>query len=514
MSTKAALSPSPLSDAVRAVKSGQRSAESLVQESLDRIAAADGKVAAYLSVQGEAALEAARVIDNAVAAGDAATLAKPLLGLPVAVKDNLCTQGVPTTAASKILEGYVPSYDATAVRKLREAGAIIVGKVNMDEFAMGSTTETSAYKVTRNPRNLGHAPGGSSGGSAAAVASGTVLGALGTDTGGSIRQPAAWCGVVGIKPTYGRVSRSGLIAYASSLDCVGPIATCVADAAALLAAIAGPDAASDATAAEPAPLPDFGAVLRGVDAALEGGAGGGRGRPLEGLRVGLISEALTAGGVAPEVAAAARAAADALAALGARIADVSLPRLPQQCAAYYVNALSEASANLARFDGVRYGARARDAASARASLLRTRHDGFGAEVRQRILLGTFSLSAGYADAYYARAQAVRAGLRTDFARAFAGADVLLCPTAPTTAYRLGDFEAKGVASYADDLFTVPASLAGLPALSLPCGVDAAGLPIGVQLIGGAWQEEALVRAAYAYERSTDWRARLPPGLQS
>ncbi|CAM9749016.1 unnamed protein product, partial [Chrysoparadoxa australica] len=401
----------------------------------------------------------------------------PLLGLPVAVKDNLCTAEVPTTAASKILQGYVPSYDATAVARMKDAGAIIIGKTNMDEYAMGSTTETSAYQVTRNPRGLGHAPGGSSGGSAAAVASGSVYASLGTDTGGSIRQPASWCGVVGLKPSYGRVSRKGLIAYASSTDCVGPITTTVMDSAALLSVLAGSDS-NDSTCLTNA-VPDYTALLQACD--FSGG------KPLSGIRVGLIKEAVAfnVGGVEKDVADAVTQATQVLATLGADIVEVSLPKLPEQCAAYYVNVLSEASANLARFDGIRYGYRQPSASSSSEVMLGSRHDGLGTEVKQRIILGAFALSVGYSDAYYKKALAIRASLQSDFAEAFASCDVMVCPTSPTTAYRLGDLQAKGVKSYADDLYTVPASLAGLPALSLPCGIDGQGLPVGLQIIGAA-----------------------------
>ncbi|CAN0236950.1 unnamed protein product [Ascophyllum nodosum] len=489
--------------AAEAVRSGRVSSEQLVIQALERLDEADGEVGAFLSVQGPAAVEAAKRIDRKIKEGCKETLALPLVGVPLGVKDNLCTKGVPTTAASRILEGYRPSYDATVVSKLKQAGGIVLGKTNMDEYAMGSTTETSAYQITRNPRNIEHAPGGSSGGSAAAVASGAVTGALGTDTGGSVRQPASWCGVVGLKPTYGRLSRRGLIAYASSTDCVGPIASTVIDAAALLGVVAGEDHAGDSTGLHEA-VPDYVAILREAEAS-------GGSRPLDGVKVGVIREALVQR-VQPDVAAAVKEAIDMMASLGAEVNEVSLPSLPQQCAAYYVNAFSEASANLARFDGIRYGKRNPEAMSTKEAMLRSRHDGFGDEVKQRIILGTFALSAGYSDKYYKRAQDIRAGLSRDLARVFERLDVLVCPTAPTTAYRLGEVVDKGVDSYADDVFTTPASLAGLPALSIPCGQDRTGLPIGLQLMGKPLSEDVLLGVGAAYEAATDWHRRFEPGL--
>eukprot|EP00903_Cladosiphon_okamuranus_P011723 g11025.t1 len=503
MSTASA--PSPLLEAVEAVRCGRVSSEELVTKALRRLEETEGDVGAFLSVQGRAAVDTARAIDRKVAEGCKDTLALPLLGVPLGVKDNLCTAGVPTTAASRILEGYRPSYDASVVSKLKLAGGIALGKTNMDEYAMGSTTETSAFQVTRNPRNIEHAPGGSSGGSAAAVASGAVTGALGTDTGGSVRQPASWCGVVGLKPTYGRLSRKGLIAYASSTDCVGPIASSVADCAALLGATAGEDRAGDPTAMQQR-VPDYTTLLE--EAAASGGS-----KPLEGIKMGVIREALVER-VQPDVAAAVKEAIDTMTSLGAEVTEVSLPSLPQQCAAYYVTALSEASANLARFDGIRYGQRNSEATSSKEAMLKSRHDGFGVEVRQRIILGTFSLSSGYSDKYYKRAQGIRAGLSRDFSAVFESLDVLVCPTAPTTAYRLGEYAEKGVGVYADDVFTTPASLAGLPALSVPCGQDQAGLPIGVQFMGKSLSEDLLLRVGQAYESATPWHRQLAPGVSA
>ncbi|CAB1117681.1 unnamed protein product [Ectocarpus sp. CCAP 1310/34] len=497
--------PSPLLEAAEAVRSGRISSEELVTQALKRLEEVEGDVGAFLSVQGRAAVDTARSIDRKVAEGCKETLALPLLGVPLGVKDNLCTAGVPTTAASRILEGYRPSYDASAVSKLKLAGGIALGKTNMDEYGMGSTTETSAFQVTRNPRNIDHAPGGSSGGSAAAVAAGVVTGALGTDTGGSVRQPASWCGVVGLKPTYGRLSRKGLIAYASSTDCIGPIASSVADCAALLGAVAGEDRAGDSTSLQQ-PVPDYTALLK--ESAASGGS-----RPLEGIKMGVIREALVER-VQPDVAAAVKEAIDTMASLGADVTEVSLPSLPEQCAAYYVTALSEASANLARFDGIRYGQRNSEATSSKEAMLKSRHDGFGAEVRQRIILGTFSLSSGYSDKYYKRAQAIREGLSRDFSTVFEKLDVLVCPTAPTTAYRLGEYAEKGVGVYADDVFTTPASLAGLPGLSVPCGQDRAGLPIGVQLMGKPLSEDLLLRVGQAYESATPWHRQFAPGVSA
>lgn len=491
-------SPSPALDAVRMVKSGERTAESLVLHSLEKIASEDGVVGAFLSVQGEDALAAARAIDDRVRSGDSSVQSLPLAGLPIAVKDNLCIAGVPTTAGSKMLAGYLPSYDATAVERLRAAGAILIGKTNMDEFGMGSSTENSAYQITRNPRALDRSPGGSSGGSAAAIASGAVLAALGTDTGGSIRQPASWCGVVGLKPTYGRVSRRGLIAYASSTDCVGPLATTVTDCAALVSVMMGADREGDATSR------DVDVPLQEEDllGSLEMLAAQKSSEPLAGIRVGVIKEAFMPGSVQEDVGSAVKLALAVMSDLGAEIVDISLSQLPQQCAAYYVNVLSEASANLARFDGIRYGYRPPSADTTAKVMSGGRHEGFGDEVRRRILLGTFSLSAGYSDAYYKKAQDIRRQLREDFDSAFKRADVFICPTAPTTAYALGEYAAKGVASYADDLFTVPASLAGLPAISVPCGVSSDGLPIGLQVIGPAFGELSVLSVARAFEQQT------------
>jgi aspartyl-tRNA(Asn)/glutamyl-tRNA(Gln) amidotransferase subunit A len=453
---------------------------------LDRIEALDERVGAYLTVARDEALQAASASEARYRTG---TPRSALDGVPVALKDVLCTRGVRTTCASRILERFVPPYDATAVARLRAAGAVLLGKTNMDEFAMGSSTEHSAFRTTRNPWDLNRVPGGSSGGSAAAVAAGLATLGLGTDTGGSVRQPAAFCGVVGLKPTYGRVSRYGLVAFASSLDQIGPLARDVRDAATLLGVIGGHDPADSTAVAEP--VPDYAAAL----------AGGVRG-----LRLGVPREYFVPG-MDPEIARLVRAAIDVLAGLGATIEEVSLPRTDYGLAVYYIVAPAEASSNLARYDGVKYGRRApgRDLIEMTA---RTRASGFGAEVKRRIMLGTYALSAGYYDAYYGRAQKVRTLVSRDFDAAFAKVDLLVAPTTPNVAFPHGE-KADPLAMYLNDVFTVPTSLAGLPAVSVPCGFDARGLPVGLQLIGRAFDEPRVLRAAHAYEQATPWRDRHP-----
>jgi aspartyl-tRNA(Asn)/glutamyl-tRNA(Gln) amidotransferase subunit A len=408
----------------------------------------------------------------------------PLAGVPLAIKDNLCTKGIRTTCSSRMLENFVPPYESTVTERLWQAGGVMLGKTNLDEFAMGSSTETSAFGASRNPWNTDKVPGGSSGGSAAAVAAGECVASLGSDTGGSIRQPAAFCGVVGLKPTYGRVSRYGLVAFASSLDQVGPFTTSVADAAELLQVIAGADP-RDSTCLK-APVPDYRAALS---------------QPVAGLRVGIVRECFEAEGLDPQVKASVMAAAAQLEALGCELVDVSCPRFNDGIATYYVIAPSEASANLARYDGVKYGYRAADAPSLAEMTARSRAEGFGDEVQRRILIGTYALSAGYVDAYYKKAQQVRTLIRRDFDRAFDAVDVLLTPTSPTTAFGFGAHAEDPLAMYLADLLTIPANMAGLPAISLPCGFDLAGLPIGLQLITGVLQEERLLQVAYHYEQS-------------
>jgi len=414
--------------------------------------------------------------------------------VPLAIKDNLCTRGVRTTCSSRMLANFVPPYESTVTERLWRAGAVLLGKTNLDEFAMGSSTETSAFGPSRNPWDPERVPGGSSGGSAAAVAAGSCLAALGSDTGGSIRQPASFCGVVGLKPTYGRVSRYGLVAFASSLDQVGPFSRSVADAAEILQVIAGADP-RDATCLR-APVPDYRSALQ---------------RPVAGLRVGLIQECFSAEGLDPQVKAAVLAAAEQLRSLGCELVEVSCPRFNDGIATYYVIAPSEASANLARYDGVKYGYRAEGCTSLAEMTARSRAEGFGDEVQRRILIGTYALSAGYVDAYYRKAQQVRTLIRRDFDRAFEQVDVLLTPTSPTTAFRFGAHSDDPLAMYLADLLTIPANMAGLPALSLPCGFDDQGLPIGVQLITAVLQEERLLQVAHHYERSARVMDTRPAG---
>ena len=460
---------------------GEVSARELTDHHLNRIAAVDGTVHAYLEVTSDRARADADRIDALRAAGEPLPL---LAGVPLAIKDNLCTKGIRTTCSSRMLETFVPPYESTVTERLWDAGAVLLGKTNLDEFAMGSSTETSAFGPSLNPWNPEKVPGGSSGGSAAAVAAGECVASLGSDTGGSIRQPAAFCGVVGLKPTYGRVSRYGLVAFASSLDQVGPFTTSVADAAELLQVIAGEDP-RDSTCLK-APVPDYRAALT---------------QPVKGLRVGIVRECMEAEGLDPQVKASVQAAAEQLQALGCELVEVSCPRFNDGIATYYVIAPSEASANLARYDGVKYGYRAADAASLAEMTARSRAEGFGDEVKRRILIGTYALSAGYVDAYYKKAQQVRTLIRRDFDRAFDTVDVLLTPTSPTTAFGFGAHSEDPLAMYLADLLTIPANMAGLPAISLPCGFDTAGLPIGVQLITGVLQEERLLQVAWHYEQA-------------
>ncbi|MFM8544030.1 MAG: Asp-tRNA(Asn)/Glu-tRNA(Gln) amidotransferase subunit GatA [Vulcanococcus sp.] len=468
---------------------GEVSARELADQHLSRIEAVEPSVHAYLEVTPERARADADRIDALRAAGEPLP---PLAGVPLAIKDNLCTKGIRTTCSSRMLEHFVPPYESTVTERLWGAGAVLLGKTNLDEFAMGSSTETSAFGPSRNPWNPDKVPGGSSGGSAAAVAAGECVASLGSDTGGSIRQPAAFCGVVGLKPTYGRVSRYGLVAFASSLDQVGPFTTNVADAAELLQVIAGEDP-RDSTCLK-APVPDYRAALQ---------------QPVQGLKVGLVRECFEAEGLDPQVKASVMAAAEQLQSLGCELVDVSCPRFNDGIATYYVIAPSEASANLARYDGVKYGYRAADAASLAEMTARSRAEGFGDEVKRRILIGTYALSAGYVDAYYRKAQQVRTLIRRDFDRAFDTVDVLLTPTSPTTAFGFGAHSEDPLAMYLADLLTIPANMAGLPAISLPCGFDGAGLPIGLQLITGVLQEERLLQVAWHYEQAARVMAQRP-----
>jgi aspartyl-tRNA(Asn)/glutamyl-tRNA(Gln) amidotransferase subunit A len=468
-------------------RSGEATPTRATAEYLDRIAALDPHVRAFLVVTREAALRQAAEADARFRAG---TPRGPLDGVPIALKDVLCTRGVPTTCGSKILERFVPPYDATVARRLFEAGAILLGKLNMDEFAMGSSTEHSAFFTTRNPWDLARVPGGSSGGAAAAIAADLAGLTIGTDTGGSIRQPAAFCGVLGMKPTYGRVSRYGLIAFASSLDQLGPLARDAEDAALMLQVIAGPDP-MDSTAVD-VPVPDYRAALR---------------QGIGGLRLGVPAEYFVEG-TDPEVEHAVREAIAALEKLGARTEPVSLPHTEYGLAAYYVIAPAEASSNLARYDGVKYGLRAPGARDLIDMYSKTRAAGFGAEVKRRLMLGTYVLSAGYYDAYYGQALKVRTLVRRDFDRAFERVDLIVAPTTPGVAFKMGEKE-DPLQMYLNDVFTIPTNLAGLPGVSIPGGFTQGGLPIGLQLIGRAFDEATLLRAAHAYQTVTDWHTRRP-----
>ncbi len=441
---------------------------------------------AYLTVCEPEALEQAHAADRRLGAADAPALC----GIPLAIKDIFATRGVRTTCASRILENFVPPFDGTAIARLRDQGAVFLGKTNMDEFAMGSSTENSAFGPTKNPYDLGRVAGGSSGGSAAAVSADECLAALGTDTGGSIREPASFCGVVGIKPTYSRVSRYGVIAYASSLDQVGPFAKTVRDAAILLGAIAGVDPRDSTCSARP--VPDYERALTG---------------DVTGMRIGVPKEFFVEG-MEREVEDATRAALKQFEAMGARTVEISLPHTEYAIGCYYLIATAEASANLARYDGIRYGLRA-EAATLGELYSLTRAHGFGAEVKRRIMLGTFALSSGYYDAYYLKAQKVRTLIRRDFERAFEQCDLIVTPTAPTTAFKLGEKTADPIQMYLSDIFTISVNLAGLPGLVVPCGYDNLNMPIGLQILGPHFGEEAMLRAGDAYERSGAFKRRPP-----
>ncbi len=470
------------------------SAVEITQEALDRIAQLEPKLKSFLCVTADRALEQARQVDAKIAAGEEIGL---LAGIPIAIKDNMCTEGIRTTCGSKILENFIPPYESTVTQKLAAAGAVMVGKTNMDEFAMGSSTENSAYQVTANPWDLERVPGGSSGGSAAAVAAGEAVVSLGSDTGGSIRQPASFCGVLGLKPTYGLVSRYGLVAYASSLDQIGPFGRCVEDVAILLQAIAGHDP-KDATSLN-LPVPDYVSALK---PSL---------RAKSGIKIGVIKETFGEG-LDPIVEQTVTKAISVLQELGAEIQIVSCPRFRYGLPTYYVIAPSEASANLARYDGVKYGFRHPDAENLIEMYQKTRAQGFGAEVKRRIMVGTYVLSAGYYDAYYLKAQKVRTLIKEDFDRAFSQVEVLVCPTAPSTAFKAGEKTADPLSMYLSDLMTIPVNLAGLPGISVPCGFDDQGLPIGMQLIGKPLGESRLLEVAHAYEKATDWHNYKPKGI--
>jgi aspartyl-tRNA(Asn)/glutamyl-tRNA(Gln) amidotransferase subunit A len=482
-----------LSEAAAPLRAGQLSSLELTEACLARIEAVDPALRAFLTVTRDMALAAARAADKRIAEWrrNPTNPLPPLTGIPLAIKDVLCLQGAPTTAGSRSLENFAAPYTATAVQRLLDAGAIILGKTNCDEFAMGSSTENSGYGVTRNPWDAARVPGGSSGGSAAAVAARMAFGALGTDTGGSIRQPASFCGLVGLKTSYGRVSRYGLIAYGSSLDSIGPLARTVADAALIFSAIAGHDP-RDATSM-PLPVPE---VTLDVDANLKG------------LRVGVPREYFIAG-VQREVEAAVREAIRVLEWLGAQAVEISLPHTEYALPVYYLIAPAEASANLARFDGIRYGPRAEAADTLWDVYLDTRGGRFGPEVKRRIMLGTYALSAGYYDAYYGQAQKARTLIKRDFDEAFKTVDVIACPVAPTTAFKIGEKTDDPLAMYLEDVFTLPPSLAGICGLSVPCGFDDHRLPIGLQLLGPAFGEATALRVGHAYEQATGWHKQKP-----
>jgi len=460
------------------LKNKEISSVELTRAVLDRIEAVDGKVRAYVTVDDKGALEQANAADRRLAKGDA----NPLTGIPLGIKDLMCTRGLPTTCASKILENYIPPYDATVVARLKAAGAVILGKLNMDEFAMGSTTEHSAFQTTRNPWNLDRIPGGSSGGSAAAVAADMCLGALGSDTGGSIRQPASHCGVVGIKPTYGRVSRFGLVAFASSLDQIGPLGKSVTDCAIMLDAIAGHDPQDSTSVREPVPV--F------ADIADKG---------LADVTIGIPKEYTAAQGLDPQVGAAVAKAVKTIESLGARCIEVSLPHTDYAVAAYYVIAPCEASSNLARYDGVKYGFRDKEQTDLLQMYRSTRSRGFGPEVQRRIILGTYALSAGYYDAYYGKASQIRTLIKNDFATAFEKCDAVVSPVAPTPAYGIGETLDDPLTMYLSDIFTLSANLAGIPGLSVPCGFSDDGMPIGLQIMGRHFNEAILFKIARQLE---------------
>ena len=469
------------------LKARKVSSREITRSVLDRISAIDSQVKAYMTVTEEEALKAAQGVDERIGRGEEIG---PLTGIPVAIKDNMCTKGVLTTCSSKILYNYIPPYDATVVERLSGAGTVMVGKTNLDEFAMGSSTENSAFFPTRNPWDLERVPGGSSGGSAAAVAADEAIVALGSDTGGSIRQPASFCGVVGMKPTYGRISRYGLVAFASSLDQIGPLTKDVTDTALVLQAVSGKDP-MDSTSVE-LPVPDFTASLR---------------NDVKGLKIGVPKE-FFAQGVRPEVSDAVLAALELLKSLGADYKEISMPIMEYTLAAYYILAPCEASSNLARYDGVRYGHRTRHSTDVLSMFSKTRDEGFGAEVKQRIMMGTYALSAGYYDAYYLKAQKVRTLVRQAYDEAYREFDVLISPTSPTVAFGIGEKAEDPMEMKLADVCTIPVNLAGIPAISLPCGFHE-GLPIGMQIMGKPFDEETILRVAYTFEQNTDHHTKKP-----
>ena len=477
-----------IKEAHRLLKQKEISSRELTQAVLDRIDDVEGNVRAYITVDGETAMTQAEVADKAISQGNIL----PLTGIPLALKDLICTKDLRTTCGSMILEDFIPPYDATVVKKLKKQGAVIVGKSNMDEFAMGSSTENSGFKPTHNPWDLTRIPGGSSGGSAAAIAADMCIGSLGSDTGGSIRQPASHCGVVGMKPTYGRVSRFGLVAFASSLDQIGPLTKDVTDCAMLMNVISGYDP-SDSTSV-PEDVPDY------TDFLQDG---------LKGMVVGIPKEYSAAQGLDPDVSYAVKHAVRRIEDLGAGCVEVSLPNTEHAVAAYYVIAPSEASSNLARYDGVKYGYRDKDKKSLMGMYKSTRSKGFGPEVQRRIILGTYALSAGYYDAYYGKASQVRTLIIEDYKKAYKTCDVILSPVAPTPAFKIGEMIDDPLTMYLSDIFTLSANLAGIPGISVPCGFSSSGLPIGLQIMAKHFEEGKLFKVAYNFERATDFHKKKP-----
>jgi aspartyl-tRNA(Asn)/glutamyl-tRNA(Gln) amidotransferase subunit A len=477
-----------INEAHNLLKSREISSQELTKSVLDRVESVEPRVGAYITVAGETAMAQAELADKAIAGGNITHLT----GIPLAIKDLICTKDLRTTCASKILENFVPPYDAFVIKKLKKAGAIIVGKVNMDEFAMGSSTEHSGIKLTNNPWDLAYIPGGSSGGSAAAVAADMCIGSLGSDTGGSIRQPASHCGVVGMKPTYGRVSRFGLVAFASSLDQIGPLTKDVTDCAVLLNAISGYDA-GDSTSV-PMDVPDYTTFLK---------------KGLKRVKIGIPKEYNALPGLDAEVSEAVKNAVKTIESLGAECVEVSLPHTEYAVAAYYVIAPSEASSNLARYDGVKYGLRDKGKNDLIEMYRSTRSMGFGSEVKRRIIIGTYCLSAGYYDAYYRKASQVRTLIIEDFKKAFKSCDVLLSPVAPTPAFKTGERTEDPLKMYLSDIFTLSANLAGIPGMSVPCGFSTQGLPIGLQIMGNHFNEEKMIKVAYNFEQATDFHNKKP-----
>ena len=468
------------------LKNREISAKELTESIFKRLSETEEKIKAYLTITKDEAQKQTEEADKDIKSGNAS----PLTGIPLAIKDNICTDGIKTTCASRILESFIPPYDAAVITKLKKSGYILVGKTNMDEFAMGSSTENSAFGATRNPYDLDRVPGGSSGGSAAAVAADECIAALGSDTGGSIRQPAALCGIVGMKPTYGRVSRYGLVAFASSLDQIGPLTKDVADCAVMMNAISGHDPC-DSTSAN-IPLPDFTKSLV---------------KDVKGLKIGIPEEYFIEG-IDKDVDKAVRDAIKLLEGLGAESVKIKLPNTGYAIATYYILATSEASSNLARYDGVKYGLRA-EGKDLIDMYMETRAKGFGSEVKRRIMLGTYALSAGYYEAYYKKAQQVRTLIKMDFDEAFKKADVIITPTTPTAAFKIGEKTQDPLQMYLSDIFTISVNLAGVPAASIPCGLTKGNLPIGLQIIGKPFDEETIIRTAYTFEQSTDWHKRKP-----